>query len=213
MALFQANPDYAFEADSDALFAKGVWKDPDTGLTWMRCALGQSWTNGGCQGKAASLSWKQAVLETNKLVYADETGWRLPSTQELQPMLAQQGNVFAAQAAYLPALDMYAGFWTKDHQGTQSSAVMKQDDKYVIQPTHADQPLVVYAVKSEDLKQKIDFMNIVGELDPTINSVGTSSSSSNFFDGNGLLYGIYGFVGFLTALALMAFVIFKKITA
>lgn len=64
MALLQINPDFAFK-DNQALFSNGVWTDPDTGLTWMSCALGQQWSSGSCQGKAESLSWKDAVLKTD----------------------------------------------------------------------------------------------------------------------------------------------------
>lgn len=217
MALLQINPDFAFK-DNQTLFSNGVWTDPDTGLTWMSCALGQQWSSGSCQGKAESLSWKDAVLKTDKLSYADQKDWRLPTVSELQPLLAQQDNAFSVKSAYLPNLKVHSGFWTTDRKDSQSQAVMKQADQYVIQALSPQQELVVYAVKSNGLKENISFFNSVIELDPTVHSVDSihsidsGGSSSHFFDTDGLMSSLYGVLGFFVVLGAILFVISKRMT-
>lgn len=48
-----------------------------TGLTWKRCAEGQSWSGTSCSGTAQTFAWQDAnALGSN--------GWRLPSITELQ---------------------------------------------------------------------------------------------------------------------------------
>lgn len=53
--------------------------DKNTGLTWMRCSLGQ--TGSDCSGgKAKRFSWSGAVL---KEIATNYRGWRLPTATEL----------------------------------------------------------------------------------------------------------------------------------
>ncbi|MDZ3824098.1 MAG: hypothetical protein U0S76_10885, partial [Pseudoxanthomonas sp.] len=44
-----STPDADFEADAD-----GTARHLATGLVWMRCAIGQTWTGTGCSGQAMS---------------------------------------------------------------------------------------------------------------------------------------------------------------
>ena len=43
------------ETDAD-LMASGQWRDPKTGLIWMRCLVGQKWTGKSCSGDAKNVS-------------------------------------------------------------------------------------------------------------------------------------------------------------
>jgi hypothetical protein len=63
--------------------ANGTVTDMDTGLTWSRCVVGQSYVNGRCTGTPAVYSWQDA------LQYADTLrpqGWRLPNVKELESL-------------------------------------------------------------------------------------------------------------------------------
>ncbi|MBS4096698.1 MAG: DUF1566 domain-containing protein [Sulfuricella sp.] len=51
-----------------------------TGLTWKRCAEGQTWSGSTCSGTAKSYTWSAAnALSTG--------GWRLPTVNELQTLV------------------------------------------------------------------------------------------------------------------------------
>jgi hypothetical protein len=52
-----------------------------TGLIWQRCAIGQTWNNGGCDGKPTSYTQENAAKLTDNT--GGKTDWRLPSYKEL----------------------------------------------------------------------------------------------------------------------------------
>lgn len=60
--------------------------DKKTGLTWMRCALGQTWGAGTCTGTATVFTWQDtdwAKDIVNLDGYAGHTDWRIPLVPEL----------------------------------------------------------------------------------------------------------------------------------
>lgn len=59
----------------------GTVTDVVTGLMWMRCAIGQSWTGKTCKGKSRELAWENAQTYTIKFAGYDD--WRLPTIGEL----------------------------------------------------------------------------------------------------------------------------------
>ena len=71
-----------------------------TGLVWMRCSLGQSWSGTSCTGTASAITWQQAlntVADVNSGVsdadgdgqpgFAYRTDWRLPQKRELESIV------------------------------------------------------------------------------------------------------------------------------
>ena len=52
-------------------------------LIWQRCALGQTWKNENCVGKAKLAGWIQAKNLAADLNKNTSSNWRLPSTYEL----------------------------------------------------------------------------------------------------------------------------------
>lgn len=74
-------------AETDAeLMASGQWRDPATGLIWMRCSIGQTWTGGTCSGTPITLNWQDAndYFELfNQDGFAGHKNWRLPKIEEL----------------------------------------------------------------------------------------------------------------------------------
>ena len=52
-----------------------------TGLVWMRCGMGQTWTGSTCTGTASTYTFDQAKALTSN--FAGQSDWRLPSPWEL----------------------------------------------------------------------------------------------------------------------------------
>jgi hypothetical protein len=64
----------------------GSVTDKSSGLTWMRCSLGQIWKNNTCLNHPQGLDWENAKLAVQKInedpkyFYSD---WKLPSLKEM----------------------------------------------------------------------------------------------------------------------------------
>ncbi len=63
----------------------GTVIDKRTGLQWMRCSLGQTWTGETCEGEPSEYTWEQA--DTQKIDFAGYSDWRLPKDFELQTLV------------------------------------------------------------------------------------------------------------------------------
>lgn len=73
---------------ADSLMKSGQWKDPKTGLIWMRCSIGQKWNGSTCTGKALRLSFKDAGEYAHKFInekqrFGGHSNWRVPNEWEL----------------------------------------------------------------------------------------------------------------------------------
>ncbi|MDF2177444.1 DUF1566 domain-containing protein [Aliiglaciecola sp. CAU 1673] len=70
----------------------GTVTDTSTGLTWMRCSVGQSWDgeNELCVGEASQLNWQQALQSAYGLEFAGLKGWRVPNVKELTSLVERQ---------------------------------------------------------------------------------------------------------------------------
>ncbi len=58
----------------------GTVTDSKTGLTWMRCAMGQTWSGTTCTGWDGMYTWDQA--RTLNTTFAGHSDWRLPTIRE-----------------------------------------------------------------------------------------------------------------------------------
>jgi Protein of unknown function (DUF1566) len=71
----------------------GLVTDKETGITWMRCALGQQWDGATCSGKANTYDWQNAMNEVKKInasKYGGHSDWRLPYIPELASIVERQ---------------------------------------------------------------------------------------------------------------------------
>jgi hypothetical protein len=76
-----STPTSSFELHDD-----GTVTHKDTGLMWMRCAIGQTWDGKGCKGKHRVFTWATAAQEVERLNqqgYAGHNDWRYPLIPEL----------------------------------------------------------------------------------------------------------------------------------
>ncbi len=64
----------------------GTVLDTQTGLLWMRCALGQTWDGKTCVGEAATMTWDEACQQTGD-GFAGCRDWRMPTFEELKTLV------------------------------------------------------------------------------------------------------------------------------
>lgn len=96
------------------LNADGTVVDKETGITWMRCALGQKWNGDTCVGNADKYNWQEAmetVAKMNKIAYGGHTDWRVPYVPELASIVERQCFNPRVNLTVFPATPLLA-FWT-----------------------------------------------------------------------------------------------------
>jgi hypothetical protein len=82
------------------LNTNGTVLDKKTNLTWMRCTLGQTWSNNTCTGSAQGYSWQGALQIADSTAFAGFSDWRLPNQKELQSLVENR--------CYDPAINLTA---------------------------------------------------------------------------------------------------------
>lgn len=60
-----------------------------TGLTWQRCAVGQTWDGSTCTGSASSVTWSAALQAAAASSFASHSDWRLPNLKELTSIVEE----------------------------------------------------------------------------------------------------------------------------
>lgn len=65
----------------------GTVIDSQTGLQWMRCELGQTWTGRTCTGESETYQWQAALDKAKIISYATYSDWRVPTLKELQSLV------------------------------------------------------------------------------------------------------------------------------
>lgn len=87
---------YLIQSDGETV------KDTRTGLTWMRCSVGQKWDGTDCQGSPERVSLSGATTRAADLNngngFAGDTRWRLPTGDELGKLLICFHNAEIVQA-------------------------------------------------------------------------------------------------------------------
>lgn len=74
----------------------GTISDLASGLQWMRCALGQTWSDPVCSGEPARHTWSAALEAAQRLNhrggFAGRADWRLPALDELRTLVYCSGG-------------------------------------------------------------------------------------------------------------------------
>ena len=93
----------------------GVVQHEPTGLQWSRCALGQAWSGGRCNGAATVFYWNEARDAIDQLNASGElagwSDWRLPTVDELRSIVEECRETPAINTDIFPNTP-WSGFWT-----------------------------------------------------------------------------------------------------
>ena len=92
----------------------GTLTDIKSGMTWMRCALGQNWNGTTCTGTPAGYNWQAAQDEAVKLDkegYGGFSDWRVPQIPELAMIVETQCSDPRINLTLFPATPA-AYFWS-----------------------------------------------------------------------------------------------------
>jgi hypothetical protein len=90
------NQSYPLSAPSERFVDNrdGTVTDKQSGLMWMRCALGQRWTGSDRSGEPDTLNWSEAQEAAHSLNerggYARHADWRMPHIPELAMIVERQ---------------------------------------------------------------------------------------------------------------------------
>ncbi|MCP4699493.1 MAG: DUF1566 domain-containing protein, partial [Gammaproteobacteria bacterium] len=66
-------------------YDNGTALDTETGLMWMRCALGQTWDGQTCRGEGKRMVWEMAKRQ--RLNFAGHDDWGIPTIEELRTLV------------------------------------------------------------------------------------------------------------------------------
>jgi hypothetical protein len=95
-----------------------------TGLIWQRCAVGQTWNNGGCDGKEAKYTQDKAVKLTSDL--GGNTDWRLPTYKELLTIVDYSQSSPATNSIVFPDAPS-SFFWTATDSAASNNSAWSVD--------------------------------------------------------------------------------------
>jgi outer membrane protein OmpA-like peptidoglycan-associated protein len=90
----------------------GTAFDKTTNLTWMRCALGQTWDGVNCQGVPQLLQWETAMQMAKTTTFAGQGNWRLPDLTELQSIINRNCENPAIDLIAFPNVPPSSVYWS-----------------------------------------------------------------------------------------------------
>ncbi len=105
-------PTSRYQANAD-----GTATDLQTGLMWMRCAMGQTWDagNSSCTGQATTYTWQAALQAVETFDqgggFAGYDDWRLPNLRELMSIERYHCSNPAINLTIFPTTPTQA-FWS-----------------------------------------------------------------------------------------------------
>ena len=90
-------------------------KDVTTGVTWLRCSVGQAWDPSveTCTGEIVKLNHEEIAIALTQAKEQLGGDWRLPSQEELMSLICDNCPPPKINSKYFPNLSAEA-YWTGD---------------------------------------------------------------------------------------------------
>jgi len=90
-------------------------KDVTTGVTWLRCSVGQAWDPSveTCTGEIVKLNHEEIAIALTQAKEQLGGDWRLPSQEELMSLICDNCPPPKINSKYFPNLSSEA-YWTGD---------------------------------------------------------------------------------------------------
>ncbi|MFN2334086.1 MAG: DUF1566 domain-containing protein [Wenzhouxiangellaceae bacterium] len=130
----------------------GSVRHQDSGLQWMRCALGQTYDDQRCAGQANVYSWADARTEVEQVNRSGQFGnysdWRLPSVDELKTIIEGCRQAPAINTTIFPDTPA-SGFWTRTYRDRDDSG----RDLYQTEHVDSSAPMGAVVDDGEDQQQ------------------------------------------------------------
>lgn len=151
----------------------GTVTDSRTGLTWMRCSLGQTWDGTTCIGRADTHDWGSARVLS--LEFADHCDWRLPEIEELKSIVDQSRRDPAIDIGAFPNSPSHF-FWSsslKDGKYRTASYVNFDDgndgvytctDRNCVRLVRGCMPTPGGELLSQDLNRSIEIARMAANM-------------------------------------------------
>lgn len=116
----RVNADVGFSTPSTdfVIHNDGTVTHKSTGLMWMRCSQGQTWTGTTCTGSPTGYIWRQALGLTN-INFAGYSDWRLPNVKELFSIVEMRCAGPALNGEIFPKNDGFY-YWTSTPDSVKS---------------------------------------------------------------------------------------------
>ncbi|MFT5814628.1 MAG: hypothetical protein ACI9VT_002389 [Psychroserpens sp.] len=117
-AITKTTPDSRFSVNDDGTLII----DSKTGLSWMRCSVGQSWDEdtSSCTGTATRHSWPGALSVAKNVTFAGESDWRVPNIKALNSIVELACYSPAINETYFPNTVTYY-YWSSSYNAYSSS--------------------------------------------------------------------------------------------
>ncbi len=105
--------------------------DKQTGLIWMRCALGQTWDGAGCTGSPTTMVWQTALQTAESTNFAGKNDWRLPNKKELESLVELRCSLPAINTFIFPNA-------TSDVLWSSSPRTYYSSDAWIVDFSHGN---------------------------------------------------------------------------
>jgi len=107
--------------------ATGTVADRQTGLTWMRCAMGQQWNGADCTGVPRTYVWAATFDAASALNagggYGGHADWRVPALDELASLVELRCHDPALNLEPFPSSPI-TGFWSATPHASHDHAML-----------------------------------------------------------------------------------------